>query len=212
MAIQSAYDGIVVTPAMLDTVLVCNTEHKWFRFTLWEDRFFIMGRRQEHRDYKSFDALYEETADDLNDLAYLYKTLFGHEPPNGAKKATLTKAIWGKYWYMAEDRSGVYSLSGSKKTPTGERERKRSMDGRRYRVLDGQTSSVHLQDQALVVHRELLKFQRLADKETISEAEVRSVMETAAKEKILKTKQDPFRIFQYYRGALIKANKLEQFE
>jgi len=212
MAIKSAYDGIVVTPDMLECVLVCNSEHHWFRFKLWEDRIFIMDRREEYKNYRDFDAKYEDTVDDRFDLEYLYKTLYKEDAPRGAKKVTLTKAIWAKYFYLAEDRTRTYTTGGGKNHITGEKERKRNLDGRKYRVLEGKESTLHLQDQALVVYRELLKFQQHAGKEAISEADVRSVMERAAASKILKTKQDPFRIFQYYRGALIKANKLEMFD
>ena len=208
---RSAYDGITVTPDMLEAVLVRNSQNQWFRFQFWEDRIFIMDRVEEYENYKDFDSGWHDSEEEVEELRGLYTALYGVAPPNLAGKVTLTKAIWAKRYFVAQDRTKDYVRGGSKNHVTGQRERKRNLDGRRYRALEGD-NSVHLQDQALVVWRELLKFQQNADRETISEAEVRSCMEAAAKNKILKTKQDPFRIFQYYRGALIKANKLEMFE
>ena len=207
---QSAYAGITVTPDMLDAVLVCNSQGQWFRFRFWEDRVFIMDRRQEYMNYADYDSGWHDSPEEMEELHEKYSLLYGVTAPRNAKKVTLTKAIWAKLYYRAADRSRDYTTGGGKNHVTGEKERKRNLDGRRYKVLVGE-SNMHLQDQALVVHRELLKFQQIIGRETISEAEVRTCMEAAAKNKILKTKQDPFRIFQYYRGALIKANKLEMF-
>ena len=168
-----------------------------------------MDRNQEYTNYADFDSGYNDN--DCEELHEKYVLLYGMQAPRNAKKVTLTKAIWAKLYYRAADRTRDYTTGGGKNHVTGEKERKRNLDGRRYKILQGE-SNMHLQDQALIVHRELLKMQNAIGRETISEAEVRTCMEAAAKSKILKTKQDPFRIFQYYRGALIKANKLEMFD
>lgn len=194
---------------MLDAVLVSNSVGEWYRFQLWEDRYFIMNRRDEYRNYEDWDSAWLET--DIEEIHALYVKYFGKAAPKNAKKKTLTKAIWAKWFYMSQDRTGTYNTSGVKNHVTGERDRKRNLDGRRYRVLDGGNSE-HLQEQALITYRELKKFQQAAGTETISEANVRTVMEQAQKSGLLKTKQDPFRIFQYYRGALIKCGKLEMFK
>lgn len=171
-----------------------------------------MDRRQEWKGFQDWLSGWGTTEEERDELRELYGKTFGEQPPNLANVHTLAKAIYVKWYYMAEDRSSTYTVAGGKNHVTGEKERKRNLDGRRYKLLETSESSMHLQDQALVVHRELLKFQKACGRETISEAEVRTVMEASAKSGILKTKQDPFRIFQYYRGALQKANKLEMFE
>ena len=123
-------------------------------------------------------------------------------------KKTLTKAIWGKLCYIANNRSETYRNAPLKDPVSGERERKRQLDRRGYRALD--TASVdHLQNQALIVHREMLKLHKASNKEILTEAEISDMMTTLRDSGALKTKQDPFRIFQYYRPALIKAGKLE---
>lgn len=194
---------------MLDAVLVKGPQGDWFRFQLWEDRVFILNRREEYQGWVDFDDGFIEA--DMGELRETYHLLFGGPPPTNVKKVTLTKAIWAKRYFQAADRSTDYRTGGGKNHVTGEKERKRNLDGRRYRMTNG-ASTEHLQSQALTVHRELLKFQLACGRETISEGEVKTVMDNIAQAKTLKTKQDPFRIFQYYRAALIKANKMEMFE
>jgi hypothetical protein len=206
---ESAYAGIVTTPAMFDAVLVKNTQREWFRFALWEDRIFILDRREEYRNWKDFDEGYIEN--DKEELHEIYQAYYGKPAPKNAHKVTLTKAIWVKLYLKANDRSKDYVRGGSKDPVTGEKERKRNLNGRRYRIIQGE-STEHLQDQALTIHRELLKYQAQTGTETITEAEVVELMNRISEAKILKTKQEPFRIFQYYRPALIKANKLEMFQ
>lgn len=208
---QSAYAGIVVTPRMLEAVLVKNTEGKWFRFDLWQDRVFIMNRREEWMNWQDFDSGYHDSPEEMEELSSLYYRWYGQHPPKNAVKVTLTKAIWAKMYLSAADRTGLYSNNPTKNPVTGERERKRSLDRRGYRALDVQ-SVEHLQNQALIVHRELLKLHTQLGKEVITEAEVSDMMTRLRDSGILKTKQDPFRIFQYYRPALIKSGKLEFLE
>lgn len=206
---KSAYQNIVITPAMFDAVLVKNSQREWFRFALWADRIFILDRREEYMNWKDFDDGWNDKGD-MDELHENYAAHYGEPAPKNAHKVTLTKAIWVKMYLKANDRSKDYIRGGSKDPVTGEKERKRNLNGRRYRVCQG-LSEHHLQEQALTIHRELLKFQTQAGTETITEAEVVELMDRIAKAKILKTKQEPFRIFQYYRSALIKANKLEMF-
>ena len=205
---ESAYKGLIVTPHVLEAVLVQNSNGKWFRFALWEDRVFIMDRRQEFPNAEDWIDSWKDTEEEIEELRGYYIKAYGTAPPSRSNHKTLAKAIWVKWFYSAEDRTGDYSQVGKKNHSTGKRERKRNLDGRRYKVLESE-STVHLQDQALVVHRELLKFQKASGRGEVAESEVRTIMESAAKSGILKTKQDPFRIFQYYRGALQKAGKLE---
>lgn len=206
---KSSYDGITVTQKMLDATLVRNSENKWFRFALWEDRIFIMDRREEWKGWEDFDSGYLDS--DIDELHKKYVTLFKSAAPKNAHKKTLTKAIWGKLYLMSADRSDTYRTGQPIDPVTGERERKRSLDRRGYRALDV-VGVDHLQNQALIVHRELLKLHKTSDKEIISEAEIMELMNRLRDSGVLKTKQDPFRIFQYYRPALIKAGKLEFIE
>lgn len=193
---------------MFDAVLVKNSQREWFRFALWEDRIFILDRREEYKNWADYDSGFVEN--DKEELHEHYTAFYGKRAPKNAHKVTLTKAIWVKLYLKAQDRSNDYTRGGSKDPVTGEKERKRNLNGRRYKVVQGLSDS-HLQDQALTIHRELLKFQNQAGTETITEAEVIDLMNRIAEAKILRTKQEPFRIFQYYRGALIKAGKLEMF-
>lgn len=207
---NSAYGDLVVTEPMLNAVIVCNNHGQWFRFQVWADRVFIMNRRLEFRNWADFDDAYNEDTD-MEDLHAEYAKWFGKPAPKNAKKVTLTKCIWGKMYLKCEDRSQDYRGGPPKDPVTGKAERRRNLDGRLYRALDG-GNDTHLQAQALIVHSELLKRQRVAGRDYLTEAEVRDVMVQAAAAGILKTKQDPFRIFQYYRGALIKASKLENVD
>ena len=204
----SNYD-IEPTPAMLECVLVQDMNSHWFRFSLWTDRIFIIQRRQEWKNWAHFDESWFDDADSMFDLHELYFRMYGRNAAKNAHKKTLTKAIWVKWHLASEDRTHTYITGG--RTDTGERERKRILDRRGYRVLEGE-SNMHLQNQALIVHRELLKLGKALKKEIITEAEVMDMMTRLRDSGILKTKQDPFRIFQYYRPALIKAGKLEFVE
>lgn len=208
---ESAYHGIIVTPRMLATVLVQSRERKWYRFDLWEDRIFILDRWLEYRNWEEYDRTFTDESSDMFELHGTYKALYSCDAPANAHKKTLTKAIWAKYYLGAIDRTSTYSTGATRNNVTGERERKRSMDRRGYRALDV-PSVENLPNQALIVHRELLKLHTQANKDIISEAEVIDLMNRLRDSGILKTKQDPFRIFQYYRPALLKANKLEFIE
>lgn len=205
---ESAYQGIITTPAMFDAVLVKNSQREWFRFSLWEDRIFILDRREEYKNWADYDSGFGEN--DKEELHEHYEAFYGKRAPKNAHKVTLTKAIWIKLYLKANDRTKDYVRGGTKDPVTGEKERKRNLNGRRYKIIQG-LSADHLQDQALTIHRELLKYQAQAGTETITEAEVIDLMDRIAAAKILKTKQEPFRIFQYYRSALIRSGKLEMF-
>lgn len=205
---KSAYDGIKVTPAMLDAVLVQGPDMKWFRFQLWADRIFIMNRRLEWRNWKDFNDAYID--DDLEELRAEYTKWYHEDPPRNAKKVTLTKCIWAKMYLIANDRTDVYGCAKPKDPVTGKRERKRNLDRRMYRALGNGATVVHLQAQAMITYRALLEYQRQTQRDTISEAGVRDVMTRMRDDGTLRTKQDPFRIFQYYRPALIKAGLLEE--
>lgn len=210
---QSAYDGIKVTETMLEATLVKQTSTgQWYRFRVWTDRIMIVDRREEYRCWQEFDEGWgDNNPDDLVDIRARYLALFRQEAPKNAVKKTLTKAIWGKMYLSANDRSETYRSNPLKDPVTGKRERKRQLDRRGYRALD--VASVdHLQNQALIIHRELLLLHKTSDKEIITEAEVSELMTRLRDTGVLKTKQDPFRIFQYYRPALIKAGKLEFHE
>lgn len=208
-AAQSAYDGLSVTPKILDAILVKNSQGQWFRFDMWVDRIFIVDRREEYHGWKDFDSGYIDN--DIDELHEIYTALFNRPAPRNAVKITLTKAIYAKRFYMANDRSSTYTLGTPRDPVTGNKERKRSLDRRGYRAMEGE-STVHLQNQALIVHRELLNLHKASNKEMLSEADIMDMMNRLRDTGVLKTKQDPFRIFQYYRPALIKAGKLEFIE
>lgn len=204
----SAYD-ITVTPKILGTVLVKNSQREWFRFDLWEDRIFILDRREEYQNWEDFDSGFIDN--DIEDLHEQYLAAYGKAAPKNAHKKTLTKALWAKMYLKSKDRTGVYQTGGVRNVVTGEKDRKRNLDRRGYRALEVESID-HLQNQALIVHAALLKYHKASEKEYITEGDVRDLMSQLRDTGQLKTKQDPFRIFQYYRPALIKAGKLEFIE
>lgn len=202
----SAYKELIVTPKILAAVLVRNSQNEWFRFDEWHDRVFIMNRREEYNGWEDFDSGY--TDGDVEELHEIYLGLFGTAAPKNAHKKTLTKAIWAKRYMASNDRTGVYGRGGLKDSITGERERKRNLDRRGYKASES-NNAVHMQNQALIVHRAILDYHASSGKEYITEGDVKDLMTNLRDSGKLKTKQDPFRIFQYYRPALIKAGLLE---
>jgi len=205
---NSSYD-FPITDKMLAAVLVKNNTNEWFRFDLWEDRIFIMTRREEYQNWEDYDDGYND--EDVEELHSIYLAMYQRPALKNAPKKTLTKAIWGKLYMRANDRSTTYRTGAVINDHTGQRERKRSLDRRGYRAIEG-SNDVHMQNQAIIVHRALIGLHQDSNKEFVSESDVRELMDRLRDSGLLKTKQDPFRIFQYYRPALIKAGKLEFVE
>lgn len=197
---------------MLDAVLVKNSEGKWFRFQLWEDRIFIMDREVEYRSFDDFfDCWTEADAFDEEDgeLRAMYIMAFGAPPPKNAKFVSIAKAVWCKCYLRANDRTDVYGHSTNRDPVTGAKERRRNLNGRQYVInepFEGWTAD--LPEQAQIVYKALRELSEQVDSVTINEGAIKDLMTRLRDEGTLKTKQDPFRIFQYYRPTLKKIKLL----
>jgi hypothetical protein len=126
-----------------------------------------------------------------------YHEQFVGEPPKGEDDTVIGYMTWA--WFI---KNGNVILSGH--DSEGNKERKSSLDTRIYTLVSPQPAEAPKTPQA----KTCLAFLRDSVKNgQITEADLKRVVETRAAE--LKTRQDPWRIFQYYRPTLIKGGYLK---
>ena len=132
--------------------------------------------------------------------AYHAKFL-GAEIPKGVEVEQAAFMTWA--WFV---KNGKPILDGTVKAETGEKERKSSIGECLYMRGESKDSTVIVTAQAKVCWS---LFERCIEaRPHVKEAELRQFVEANAAE--LKTKQDPWRIFQYYRPKLIEAKLLRR--
>ena len=182
-------------------VLVRDNLGRYFKFRVWKDRVFIMGRAQEYKNFGEFEAMMLETPCHTIHRAILYN---GGSINANASKAKALITLWTILLDKAEDRLDTYNIASGRDVVTGKKKRKSRTGNARYGLTSKSCDDVKMPTQQKVCYN-ILKDAIGEDKESLSAEEVQAACNNAAKSGILKTKQDPFRIFKYYQSALIKA-------
>lgn len=214
---RGIYQGLDRSDAVKHAVLVCNSLGEWFRFKLWTDRVMIMNREEEFKDFEEFKK-YGVSLNDKPAAVELYTKHFGFPPPKNAKVEQIAEAVWCKMYAKAKDRTEDYRTGGGRDVVTGKKKRKRNLDGRKYWIPDAPNAEAaretmsklgSLPPQAKACLKIFQKELKDSDKTSLTESEVKDMVMRARDRGDMKTKQDPFRIWQYYRPTLVEAGLIK---
>lgn len=190
--------------------LTFDKQGKIFR---WENANPIVaeGTENVYKNWDEFNTYAEKLG--LPVVDEIFKKLFGHPIPKKMGLTNATVAMYAKYASTAEDRVSPVDPNTGRKSNIGTRV---------YTVLwDGKTAPALKTPQAMaclkIVHEEakLAPANIPGTKETDEKIETLQITEADLKAKVivrqaeLKTRQDPWRIFQYYRPQLIAAKLIK---
>lgn len=174
-----------------------------------ENRFSIFNSKAQLEGLTSYEALIKPTifkvwanfndfADTVNEqttLAY-HEQLFKANPPKKQDLITTKLHVWHKLIASAKNSM----VSDTPKDPVTQR--KSTITTRKYVPGDVKEGSADIKTYQALKSLELFR-ECLGEQEFVSEGVLKQyVIDHAA---VLKTRQDPWRIFQYYRPQLIKA-------
>jgi hypothetical protein len=153
------------------------------------------------KEFQSFDDFDKQGKQTI--LAY-HEQFFKQEPQRKQPLNTTALMCW---MYMLSEAAP--HVEGTDPV-TGKRERKSSIAGRRYSLGTSAKPGSYecpgiLTYQAVQCHR--IFIDTLAKNESVTESDLKAEITRRAPE--LKTKQDPWRIFQYYRPKLIAAKLIK---
>jgi len=158
------------------------------------------------------DLARELNLTDLNHMRADLLHISGESAPS--KKLNDHHALADEIWLMmvklAEPSVYDKGLVPRKKAAGGKARRQGKTATRRYALTDkGKDSTTWdlFPEQAQVI---LLGLKRFEDLE-LTELQMRELVDTLVREGLLQTRQDPWRIFQYYRPQMIGAGLLRQF-
>lgn len=151
------------------------------------------------REWQNFDQFVELPKQTV--LAY-HEQFFGVEPPKKQSHTDTAVACWA---YMVKEAKPHLPDTDP---VTGKKERKSSLGTRRYFLGSRDRKTVVMPFQ-MSKCLDLLEASIPQNRDYVTEEELSQVVTNRAGE--LKTKQDPWRIFQYYRPRLIQ-EKLLRYE
>lgn len=147
----------------------------------------------------------------LDALSGMHKELFGKAIPKGMVKDEVALMVWAKIIARAKDRTDLGG--GETINKEGKRGPRESLGDRiyifaleRYNKEEKLPKQVHAIMEAVQTYFQSSKNEDDHDQgnPAILEKELRPVIEQAAKNGVLTTKQDPWRIFSYYRPMLVQ--------
>jgi len=151
--------------------------------------------------WKNFNE-FEEKVNEQTALTY-HEQLFGKNPPDKQELVTTKLLVWHKLCSTA--KNNLTNQSGTPKDPE---------TGRKSTILN----SVYTRGEITEGTADIKTYQALkclelfrnciGEREEITEGELKQYVIDHAD--VLKTRQDPWRIFQYYRPTLIKAKLIRR--
>jgi hypothetical protein len=140
-------------------------------------------------EFTNFDDL---TCRQQSVIESLHLEFIGCEPPEKQSKMTTALYLWA--WFVKNATPHLENIATD-----GTRARKSTISTRCYSRGAVDTSPENLTPQAKVCLTIFIEL--IGDAQSVAEGDLRRKVEERAAE--LKTKQDPWRIFQYYRPTLI---------
>lgn len=157
------------------------------------------------RKFDNWDDLETNKDWQMPQLEEEHKRLFGHPIPAKATRVEACVAIWQKWCSIAEDRTKTgnpVNASGNKK---------QSYDNRIYTLLTGSKDMGLKTPQAIacvkILEESMAKSEVPGELGTITEKDLKAKIYERGAE--LRTRQDAWRIFQYYRPQLIQTKVLK---
>jgi hypothetical protein len=179
--------------AKLCIVLPEGTNPKMYKYASRKD--CPLPDKDIKMHYVDWDAFEQDKNWQMPQLEEEHKKLFGHPIPPKLNRAEVSLIIWHKWCETAEDKTKVAVTTGRKST----------IESRIYtRVYeDGKPTQAQLKTPQAMACLKIFEESMDTEKHTISEKDLKDAVIKRAAE--LKTRQDPWRIFQYYRPQLIQA-------
>ena len=200
-AIPEIYQGLDRSPAQTRLCIVEDTDGNFFKFKTPQENHIVAAGVQKL--WPNYDA-FHDNENEQTVLTY-HENLFGANPPKEADKVTNSLMVWYKLCQTATDRTN----QGTPKDPvTG---RKSTIGNSKYYLgAEDHTKVLIKTPQAQACFKIFLETLNSdkASLETLDGKEVRFLTEAVLKQVVmdraaeLKTRQDPWRIFQYYRPTL----------
>lgn len=151
--------------------------------------------------WKNFNE-FDDTVNEQTALAY-HEQLFGKNPPDKQELITTKLMVWHKI--AATAKNNLTNQSGTPKDP--ETGRKSTILTSVYTRGDITEGSADIKTYQALKCLELFR-DCIGDREEVTEGELKQYVIDHTD--ILKTRQDPWRIFQYYRPTLIKAKLIRR--
>lgn len=151
--------------------------------------------------WKGFNE-FDEKVNEQTALAY-HESVFGKNPPEKQELITTKLMVWHKLCTTA--KNNLTNQTGTPKDPeTGRKSTILTSVYSRGEITEGTADIKTYQAlKSLELFRDCI-----GDREEVTEGELKQYVIDHAE--ILKTRQDPWRIFQYYRPALIKAKLIRR--
>jgi hypothetical protein len=182
----------------------------WFKFSSVSSNHIVAEATSlVYKDWTTFDDLHEGK---LETLTALHTSLFKAPPIKDSTRIDISVACWHKLVLIAEDR-----LKDSPKNPAAKQATasKKSYESRLYipvKLPDGTWPPTEIKTpQAKACMTILRETATQSDPEdhtvSLTEKDFHAAIMSRASE--LKTRQDPWRIFQYYRSLLVQIGVLK---
>ncbi len=191
-SVPEIYRNLNTRPETTKQCLVEDVHRQWFLFNTPQECHIV--DQAIHRRWPTFDSFANEPKQVL--LAY-HGELFGSEPPKDQDLVVTALMCWYHIIAKATDRTA--------KTPRDPKTgRKSTIQDRKYflgevKLKPAEYAGTIKTPQAISCFR--IFTETLGDKPALSEADLEKAIRNRAGE--LRTRQDPWRIFQYYRPQLI---------
>jgi hypothetical protein len=201
-SIPAIYQGLNRDTTLTKCCLVEDIHGQFFAYkTAAENNIVVQAIAKK---WDTFDKFAEENEQTL--LTY-HANIFGAEPPKDQVLILTASYLWYALFSHIENEDAFKAIRtptiGGRKSTIGLAEYRRISEGDGGLKTPQALASIRLLDRALK--------ERGVDSETgrfISEAQLRIFVEENAAE--LKTRQDPWRIFQYYRPQMFGAKLISR--
>jgi hypothetical protein len=206
-SVPSIYEGINPDNKLLHLFLMEDVDGNTSVFNN-EAQLTSMKSYQEliaptiRKTWKGLDAFLEENEQTV--LTY-HEQMFGANPPKDQDRVTTATYTWRKLVSQAKNQCQ------SKETVDPVTGRKSTIGNRLYFLGSGDTTQVIKTPQAQACYKIFTEtLDKHGTEQPVNEKPTRVITEAVLKQAVidrageLKTRQDPWRIFQYYRPSLLK--------
>jgi len=189
-------DRLLIGNEILRQCMVAQVgDDKWYRFTRPEAQHFPKDKISViHKKWETYDDTFKTKQQAIEK----HKAVFGKEPAKNLEKFEITQLLWFEMANKSEDRTNVIAETNN----DGSKKRKSSLSTRVYK-MHAEADQATIDEIKTPQAKACLQIMKdnLDDKGEVTEAVLKEQVYKRATE--LKTRQDAWRIFQYYRPQLI---------
>lgn len=200
--VAKIYQDLDRSRESLKLVLVLDkTLHEWHKYRPGTP-ILLMNAGPVYNGWTEFAD--SKTTEEFHDL---HQALFKKVPAKSMTKDDVSLMCWAHMVTHAKDRTHLPTKEQMDRRKSGQRGGPReSLLTRKYSLKNPVDSGVTLDipPQAMVCLRILTRAIKDNGGEYVTEEDLKKAVVKAAEEKTLVTRQDPWRIFQYYRPTLLR--------